>query len=143
MLNDGEVSELLVRVGGSGVRNACDIYVEKNGPLNVGEVVSLSPAKLKCYHLHLYHSALSNSDLINISTIRKIFSFTLVKADNSKCKSISIPALKLKQVIVNHILIAIKYIVLISELNHLQIIRIVEDQKTTLKLFQKAFKHLH
>ena len=67
LLNDGEVSELLVRVGGSGVRNACDIYVEKNGLLNVGEVISLSPGKLKCHHL--YHSAQANVDQIDISTI--------------------------------------------------------------------------
>ena len=72
-----------------------------------------------------------------------MFSSTLVKADNSKCKSISIPALKLKQVIINHILIVIKDIALISELNHLQIIRIVGDQNTTLKLYQEAFKHLN
>ena len=72
-----------------------------------------------------------------------MFSSTLVKADNSRCKSTSIPVLKLNQVIINHILIVRKDNGLVPELNHLQIIRIVGDQNTTLKLYQEAFKHLN
>ena len=136
LMNNDNVSASLVDVGGESVRHACETYVEKNGPLNVGDVVSLSSG-------NLFHSVLSKLEKSKPeeSTLMSALSATFSEACSHNCKSLSIPAVKFSQKTIKKIVNVIIDIASANDIKTaqtLEIIRFVGTRRTTLKLYQKA-----
>ena len=90
LMHDGTIA-LAIAHGGVLIQNESDVYITKNGPLNIGDVIPASPGKLHC--LHLFHGVPPRweVDKPEEDLIQKIVCETLFLADNYGCKSISIP----------------------------------------------------
>ena len=79
------------------VTRACEKHIEDEGPLDVGEVVCLSSGKLKCYFL--FHAVLMRLDECSPAdtAIQSVLKSAVSLANINQCRSISFPALELKQ----------------------------------------------
>ena len=140
--NEGS-SISIVNEGGSKAATECERYIDSNGPLDIGEVVSLSPGNLRCYFL--IHSVWAdigkpepNEDLLNKS-LRAVFSLSCAR----QSKSMSIPAINYSQVTVNRIIHTI-ITILSNEFDKkdvpLNVIRLVSKCKRTLQLYRSALR---
>ena len=89
LMHNGTIA--LAQHGGVLIQNESDVYITKNGPLNIGDVIPASPGNLHC--LRPFHGVPSRweVDKPEEDLIQKIVCETLFLADNYGCKSISIP----------------------------------------------------
>ena len=94
LINNDGVAASFVEVGGESITHACETYIEKHGPLNVGQSLPLPSGKLRCYHLFTTVFPKSENILAEDRSARSALFAVYSKATDAKCKSSSIPALK-------------------------------------------------
>ena len=148
-MHDGTIALAIAQHGGVLIQNESDVYITKNGPLNIGDVIPASPGNLHC--LHLFHGVPPRweVDKPEEDLIQKIVCETLFLADNYGCKSISIPVFSCRKYSsgpasvkksVKSILLAIFKST--TKLQHLDIIRIVAIDTGTLHQLIKTIESL-
>ena len=133
LMNNNEISKVLVDAGGEKVRGACDKHIQENGPLDVGDVISLPSGNLR--YFCLFHTALSKSytGTPEKDTLASALSAAFTKACAQKCKSLSIPAVKFNQKTVLEIVSNLLEIMSKSSndvAHNLEVIRIVGTSRT-------------
>ena len=129
LLNTSEVSSSITKTGGMRVTRC---------PLDVGEVVCLSSGKLKCYFL--FHAVLMRLDECSPadSAIHSVLKSAFSLANINQCRSISFPALELKQNSIIKIVNTFTEIIINSENKYIEVIKIVGNKKTVFNPYQKA-----
>ena len=149
LMHNGTIALAIVQHGGLLIQNESDVYITKNGPLHIGDVIPASPGNLHC--LHLFHSVPPRweVDKAEEDLIQKIVCETIFLADNYGCKSISIPVFSCRKHTsgtasvkksVESILLAI--LENTTKLEHLNIIRIVDIDTGTLHQLIKTIESL-
>ena len=141
LINNEEVVTTVVDAGGDSISRACNVYVEKHGPLNVGEVIPLPSGKLLCYHLFATAFPKSENILSQDQFIRSALLALYTKATEAKCKSLSIPAIKYNPNAIKKLITHMTDIVEAKDNDSsqtIEIIRFVGKSISTLKLYMKA-----
>ena len=87
----------IVRFSGPSITRYCKSYIEKNGPLAIGEVIMSSGGELHCHFiLHsIFYEA--NKSLVSTDVLSLIFQKVMTLTDSESCKSLSIPVAELEQ----------------------------------------------
>ena len=133
LLHHSEMSE-----GGVRVTRACEKYIEDQGPLDVGKVVSLSPGMLCCYFL--FHVVLLRvgEDSPSNNAITSVLRTVLSEANDNNCRSLSLQALDFTNKVILKIISTICDVVSSNDVQHVQVIRIVGRKKTVLRRYLTA-----
>ena len=149
LLHGGTVALAIAQEGGSLIQNESNEYIKNNGPLNVGDIICVSPGKLQCFYLFHGVTQQWGIDKPEEKLINKTVCDSLLLADKYLCKSISIPAFSCGNfsngpVSVKKSVTSIIKAILTStnSLQQLTVIRIVSVDTSTLEHFVKTINSL-
>ena len=85
LINNNEIAASLVDAGCESITHSCETYIEKHGPLNVGQVLPLPSRKLRCYHLFTTVFPKSRNILSEDQSVRSALFAVYSKATDAKC----------------------------------------------------------
>ena len=141
LTHTGDFASLIVEECGVKARQESDNYICQKGPLEVGEVISLSPGNLRSFYLfHSVWTGIRESEP-DENAVNNYLVESLSLARKYLCKSISIPAIRFSQNAVNKTMNILNKIISGTNSNSvgsLEVIRVVGNHKGTLHLYQKA-----
>uniref|UniRef100_A0A8C4R0L5 Macro domain-containing protein n=1 Tax=Eptatretus burgeri TaxID=7764 RepID=A0A8C4R0L5_EPTBU len=96
----GGLARAIVEQGGQTIQDESSKIVKKHGPIETGSMVMTEPGKLSCKKIfHVVgpiwreHNVIKNGERIAVSLLKKAVKTALLETDNSRYKSIAIPAI--------------------------------------------------
>ena len=94
LAHGGGVAGAIIRKGGYRIQKESDEYISRHGSVKIGEVASTGPGNLRCkFIIHavgpIYRGGWNNE----INDLSKAVNSSIIKANQLRLKSISIPAI--------------------------------------------------